>query len=72
MDLNASSKETAVTDALDFYGTGKLFEALRAAAFEGKLRDVALGGGPAQLDLGKWSDGTAVKPLKRLAPSLPE
>ncbi len=68
VDLNASSKEPAVTNALDYYGTWKLFDALCAAAFENKFRDVALGGGPAQLDMGKWSDGTAVKPLKRLSP----
>jgi dienelactone hydrolase len=69
LDLDASSKEPAVTDALDYYGTWKLFDALCAAAFENKLRDVALGGGPAQLDMGKWSDGTPVKPMVRLSPA---
>jgi len=69
LDLNASSKEPAVTNALDYYGTWKLFDALCAAAFENKFREVALGGGPAQLDMGRWSDGTAVKPLKRLSPA---
>lgn len=65
LDLSASSQEPAVTDALDYYGTWKLFDALSAAAFEGKWRDIALGGGPAQLDMGKWSDGTPVQPLRR-------
>jgi dienelactone hydrolase len=68
LDLNAASHEPAVTNALDFYGTWKLFDALCAAAFEGKWREVALGGGPAQLDMGRWSDGTPVKPMVRLTP----
>ena len=71
LDLNASSQEPAVTDALDYYGTWKLFDALCAAAFTGRHRDIALGGGPAQLDMGQWSDGTPVKPLKRRAPATP-
>jgi dienelactone hydrolase len=71
LDLNNSSKEPAVTNALDYYGTWKLFDALCAAAFAGKFRDVALGGGPAQLDMGQWSDGTPVKPIKRLSAPAP-
>jgi hypothetical protein len=71
LDLDASSKEPAVTDALDYYGTWKLFDALCAAAFENKYRDVALGGGPAQLDMGQWSDGTPVKPMVHLSPAAP-
>lgn len=71
LDLDASSKEPAVTDALDYYGTWKLFDALCAAAFTGKNRDVALGGGPAQLDMDRWSDGTPVKPMVRLSPKSP-
>ena len=68
LDLDASSQEPAVTNALDYYGTWKLFDALCTAAFENQLRDTALGGGPAQLAMGQWSDGTPVKPLKRLSP----
>jgi dienelactone hydrolase len=68
LDLEASTREPAVTDALDYYGTWKLFDALRDAAFENKNRDIALGGGPAQLNMGEWSDGTPVKPLKRRSP----
>lgn len=67
LDLDASSKEPAVTNALDYYGTWKLFDALCAAAFENKYRDVALGGGPAQLDMGQWSDGRPVKTMVRLS-----
>jgi dienelactone hydrolase len=67
LDLNASSKEPAVTDALDYHGTWKLFDALCAAAFANQLRDIALGGGPAQLGMGRWSDGTPVKPMVRLS-----
>ncbi|WP_415910184.1 alpha/beta hydrolase family protein [Oleiharenicola sp. Vm1] len=65
LNLDDSSHETPVTDALDYYGTWRLFDALRAAAFENRLRDVALGGGPTQLAMGQWSDGTPVKPLLR-------
>jgi dienelactone hydrolase len=69
LDLNASSHEPAVTNALDYYGTWKLFDALCAAAFSTQQRDVALGGGPAQLGMGSWSDGTPVKPMVRLTPT---
>jgi len=68
LDLNAASQEPAVTNALDYHGTWKLFDALCAAAFEDKFREVALGGGPAQLDMGRWSDGTPVAPLRRRTP----
>lgn len=67
--LDASSQEPPVTDALDYYGTWKLFDALCDAAFKGQNRDVALGGGARQLDMGRWSDGTPVKPLLRRSPA---
>jgi acetyl esterase/lipase len=69
LDLDDSSQEPPVTDALDYYGTWRLFDALCAAAFENKSRDVILGGGAAQLDMGRWSDGTPVKPLVRRSPA---
>jgi pimeloyl-ACP methyl ester carboxylesterase len=50
-------------DALDFYGTWKLFDGLTDAAFYGKNRNYALGGTPEQRFMGTWSDGTAVKEL---------
>jgi len=65
LDLDASTQEPPVTDALDYYGTWRLFDALCAAAFENQFRDVALGGSAAQLGMGAWSDGTPVQPLRR-------
>jgi acetyl esterase/lipase len=69
LDLDDSSQEPPATDALDYHGTWRLFDALCAAAFENKFRDVALGGGAAQLDMGQWSDGTPVKPITRRSPA---
>ena len=54
----------ALVDALDYYGTWKLLDALCDAAFHGKHRDIALGGGPGQTFMGIWSDGTPVVPLR--------
>ena len=54
------------TDALDYYGTWKLLDALTDAAFYGKNRKYALGDTPEQRYMGKWSDGTPVKELKVL------
>jgi predicted esterase len=51
-------------DALDYFGTWKLFDALEDAAINGKNRDYALGGGPHQTYMGKWSDGVPVKELE--------
>ena len=59
-------EHAGVVDALDWYGTWKLFDALTDAAFAARGRDVALGGGAAQLSMGIWSDGVAVKPMRRL------
>lgn len=55
------------TDAMDWFGTWKLFDALCDAAFYGQDRDYALGGTPAQLSMGRWNDGTPVKPIQRLS-----
>ncbi|HEY2775293.1 MAG TPA: alpha/beta hydrolase fold domain-containing protein [Candidatus Binatia bacterium] len=51
-------------DALDFYGTWKLLDALTDAAFFGKNREYALGNTPQQRFMGTWSDGVAVKELE--------
>lgn len=51
-------------DALDYFGTWKLFDALTDAAFYGKNRKYALGNTPEQRFMGKWSDGVPVKELK--------
>jgi pimeloyl-ACP methyl ester carboxylesterase len=50
-------------DALDFYGTWKLFDGLTDAAFYGKNRNYALGNTPEQRFMGVWSDGVPVKEL---------
>lgn len=60
-DFNAQERRTV--DALDYYGTWKLFDALTDAAFYGENRDVALGGGEKQRYMGAWSDGAPVKEL---------
>lgn len=63
-DEQLAAEGTRSVDALDYYGTWKLADALIDAAFYGKNRDTALGGGPAQTFMGTWSDGTPVKPLR--------
>ncbi len=50
-------------NALDFYGTWKLFDALCDAAFYDRNRQYALGDTPQQRYMGKWSDGVPVKEL---------
>jgi len=55
--------ETMMVNALDYYGTWKLFDALCDAAFTGKNRQYALGNTPQQRFMGLWSDGTPVKEL---------
>ena len=56
--------ETMLVNALDYYGTWKLFDGLIDAAFNGKNRDYALGNTPQQRFMGVWSDGVPVKELK--------
>jgi acetyl esterase/lipase len=56
--------ETMMVNALDFYGTWKLFDGLCDAAFYGKNREYALGNTPQQRFMGVWSDGIPVKELK--------
>jgi acetyl esterase/lipase len=64
--LRGEKKEGAqrMVDALDFYGTWKLFDGLTDAAFFGKNREYALGNTPQQRFMGKWSDGVPVKELR--------
>lgn len=59
-------EHAGVVDAMDWYGIWKIFDALSEAAFYGRDRDIALGGGPAQLSMGRWSDGVPVKPMRIL------
>jgi len=56
--------ETMMVNALDYYGTWKLFDALCDAAFYGKNREYALGNTKEQRFMGTWSDGVPVKELK--------
>ncbi|HTD29602.1 MAG TPA: alpha/beta hydrolase [Xanthomonadaceae bacterium] len=51
-------------NALDYYGTWKLFDGLTDAAFFGTNRKYALGDTPEQRFMGVWSDGVPVKQLK--------
>jgi len=53
----------ARTDALDYYGIWKLFDALTDAAFWGQNRNWALGNTALQRYMGKWSNGRPVKEL---------
>lgn len=57
-------RETMMVNALDFYGTWKLFDALCDAAFYGRNREYALGNTPQQRFMGIWSDGLPVNELK--------
>ena len=61
-ELSVPGRDRLV-DALDFYGTWKLFDGLTDAAFYGKNRDYALGNTVRQRFMGRWSDGVAVKEL---------
>ena len=56
--------ETMMVNALDFFGTWKLFDGLCDAAFYGKNREYALGNTTQQRFMGLWSDGVPVKELK--------
>lgn len=56
--------DTMMVNALDFYGTWKLFDGLCDAAFYGKNREYALGNTQQQRFMGVWSDGVPVKELK--------
>ncbi len=53
-----------MVNALDYYGTWKLFDGLYEAAFYGINREYALGNTTQQRFMGLWSDGTPVKELK--------
>jgi len=63
--LLADFEHAGVVDALDF-ALWKHFDALADCAFSNRECDVALGGGAAQTNIGNWSDGVEVKPLRVL------
>lgn len=50
-------------DALNFYGSWKLFDALQNCTLNNKDCEVAFGDTPAQRYMGKWTDGQPVKEL---------
>jgi hypothetical protein len=50
-------------DAMDYYSTWKLFDALTDYAFYGTNHEFCLGNTPEQRCMGNWSDGTPVKEL---------
>lgn len=54
----------AATNALDWYGTWKLADALMSCAFAGRWCDYSLGGTPEQRYMGTWSDGVPVAELR--------
>jgi pimeloyl-ACP methyl ester carboxylesterase len=56
--------DSMMVNAMDFYGTWKLFDGLCDAAFYKKNREYALGNTPQQRFMGLWSDGVPVKELK--------
>jgi hypothetical protein len=58
-----AANEMFAVDALDFYGTWKLFDGLTDAAFYGRNRVYALGSTEEQTFMGLWSDGVPVTPL---------
>ncbi len=58
-----SSRELPVTNALDYFGTWKLFDGLVDAVFRGVHREYALGGTREQRYMGHWSDRTPVREL---------
>ena len=55
-------------DTLDTHGFWRLFDALTDTAFDGKDRRFCLGGTPEQKDMGTWSDGMPVEPLRVVCP----
>ena len=59
-------EHAGAVDAMDWYGTWKLFDALSDAAFYGRERAAALGGGARQTSMGEWSDGVPVTPMRVL------
>ncbi|MCK5458471.1 MAG: hypothetical protein KAI20_01155, partial [Thermoplasmatales archaeon] len=53
----------STVDAMDYYSTWKLFDALTDYAFYGINGEYCLGNTPEQRFMGLWSDGTPVNEL---------
>lgn len=60
------------TDAMDYYGYWKLFDALRDCAQSHENCHIAFGNTPEQRSLGLWSDGTGVKEFEVISPGFQE
>jgi hypothetical protein len=58
-----SPENSTSTNAMDYYSTWKLFDALTDYAFYGTNHDYALGNTTQQRSMGLWSDGTPVTEL---------
>ena len=52
-----------LVNALDYFGTWKLFDGLYESAFYGKNREYSPGNTTEQRYMGKWSDGVAIREL---------
>lgn len=66
-DRNVSTKRAlkiGTTNAMDYYGYWKLFDALLGCARTGENCNIAFGNTIEQRSLGIWSDGTAIKEFK--------
>jgi hypothetical protein len=61
---NAVDGVTGVLDALDWYGTWKLTDALIDCSFFDRECEVAFGSTPAQRFMGTWDDGVPVAELR--------
>jgi len=61
--LRANHFAPVLSNALNYYGTWKLLDALTDAAFYGRNRNFALGNTPEQRFMGRWSDGVPVKEM---------
>ena len=53
----------ATLDALDWYGTWKLLDAMMACSFDGAWCEYAFGNTPEQRFMGVWSDSVPVLEL---------
>ena len=64
--------KTAKTDAMDYYGYWKLFDALRSCSESGEYCEYAFGDTPEQRYLGEWSDGKLIRELEVVLPEVKE
>ncbi len=63
VEEDGGSALVPVTNALDYFGTWKLFDGLTDAVYRGVHREYALGGTREQRYMGHWSDRTPVREL---------